>query len=338
MNRRADTPWHRWWNPLSVPSGAVPEPPRPLAPARASKEETNAVGQVGNDIIAAFGFDPGAGDTLTTRIDDIASDTWITGTDGPLPGRSEGAAVTHDGSLYAVGGRAGSVLPNLDRYTPATDTWASLAPMPTARAGLAVARVDEAIYAIGGRTSPGGPCTGGELATVERFDIASDTWTTVAPLPSARSDLAAKTKGDKIYVFAGCAGGASLGNVDVYDPNTDAWSTAPADLPTPRAAMYAVGKKGGTIFVIGGYAGGAALGVNEAYKVSKDTWSTWARMITPRASSPTAGGSTRSAGRCRRSETPPTRTRSSSPRRPESAGLSPRHPQSEGDPVDLRPE
>lgn len=241
-------------------------------------------GVIGNDIIAAFGFDPGAGDTVKTRIYDIASDTWTSGSDGPLPGRSEGAAVTHDGSLYAVGGRSSVVLANLDQYTPATDTWASLAPMPTARAGLGVARVGDAIYAIGGRTSPGGPCTGGELATVERFDIASGTWSTVAPLLSARSDLAATTKGGKIYVFGGCAGRVFLGNVDVYDPNTDTWSTAPADLPTPRAAMYAVGKKGGTIFVIGGYAGGiAALGVNEAYKVSKDSWSTWAPMLTPRA-------------------------------------------------------
>lgn len=253
-------------------------------PSVGSGVEGMQVGQVGNDIIAAFGFDPGVGDTVTTRIYDIASDTWTTGSDGPLPGRSEGAAVTHDGNLYAVGGRGGGVvLANLDRYTPATDTWASLAPMPTARAGLGVARVSEAIYAIGGRTSPGGPCTGGELATVERFDIAAGTWSTVASLPSARSDLAAKTKGGKIYVFGGCAGGVFLGNVDVYDPTTDTWSTAPADLPTPRAAMYAVGKKGGTIFVIGGYAGGAALGVNESYKVSQDTWSTWAPMITPRA-------------------------------------------------------
>ena len=252
-------------------------------PSVGSGVEGMQVGQVGNDIIAAFGLDSGAGDTVTTRIYDISSDTWTTGSDGPLPARSEGAAVTHDGSLYAIGGRSATVLANLDQYTPATDTWTSLAPMPTARAGLGAARVGEAIFAIGGRTSGAGPCSGGELATVERFDIASGTWSTVAPLPSARSDLAAKTKGGKIYVFGGCAGGVFLGDVDVYDPNTDTWSTAPADLPTPRAAMYAVGKKGGTIFVIGGFAGGAALGVNEGYKVSKDSWSTWAPMLTPRA-------------------------------------------------------
>ena len=45
-----------------------------------------------------------------------------------------------------------------------------------------------------------------ELATVERYDIASGVWTTVAPLPSARSNLAAAAVGGKIYVFGGCTG------------------------------------------------------------------------------------------------------------------------------------
>lgn len=240
------------------------------------------VARVGNEIIAAFGFDPAVGDTVTTRIYDIDQDSWSAGTDGPAPTRSEGTAVAHDGNVYAIGGRSGTVLADLDRYTPATDTWTSLPDMPTARAGLASARVGDSIYAIGGRTSTT-PCSGGELATVERFDIATQTWTAVASLPSARSDLAAMTKGGKVYVFGGCAVGVFLADVDVYDPETDTWSTAPANLPTPRASMYQVGKKGGTIYVIGGYAGGPPLGVNEAYKVSLDAWSTATAMITARA-------------------------------------------------------
>ncbi len=252
-------------------------------PSLGSGVEGMQVGWVGNQIIAAFGFDPGVGDTVTTRIYDIDTDTWSTGTDGPQPPRSEGTGVAHDGNVYAIGGRGpAGVLQNLDRYTPATDTWTSLPLMPTARAGLASARVGDSIYAIGGRTTTL-PCAGGELATVERYDVASQTWTTVAPLPSARSDLAAMTKGGKIYVFGGCASSVFLSNVDVYDPETDTWSTTPTDLPTPRASMYQVGKKGSTIYVIGGFAGGPPLAVNEAYKVPQDAWSTASPMITARA-------------------------------------------------------
>jgi N-acetylneuraminic acid mutarotase len=151
--------------------------------------------------------------------------------------------------------------------------------MPTGRAALAAAIVGNAIYAIGGRSFTGGPCSGfgaAELGTVERYDISTDTWTTVAPLPSPRSDLAAATIGGKIYVFGGCRGSFNiLSDVDVYDPATDTWSTLPTDMPTARAGMYAVGTKGGTVYVIGGWDGiGFGLNTNEAYKVSQDQWAT----------------------------------------------------------------
>ena len=80
-------------------------------------------------------------------------------------------------------------------------------------------------------------------------------WSPVAPLLSPRSDLAAATIGGKIYVFGGCQAGVILGDVDVYDPVTDTWNAAPADLPTPRAAMYSVASKGGTVYVLGGWDG-----------------------------------------------------------------------------------
>ena len=112
------------------------------------------------------------------------------------------------------------------------------------RADLAIAVVGNSIYAIGGRTSTGGPCTGGPLATVERYDIASDTWTPVASLLAPRSDLAAATVGGKTYVFGGCdAAGNFPADVDVYNPVTDTWSAAPANMPIARAGMYAVARQ-----------------------------------------------------------------------------------------------
>jgi len=248
--------------------------------------EGMSVASVGDEIIAALGFDNFAGDTSTTRIYDIASDTWSFGAAAPGTS-SEGAGVAHGGLFYTVGGRFIGPRADIWSYRPATDTWnAALTPMPTARAGLAIAVVGNSIYAIGGRTSTGGPCTGGPLATVERYHIASDTWTPVASLLAPRSDLAAATVGGKIYVFGGCdAAGNFLADVDVYNPVTDTWSAAPADMPTARAGMYPVATKGGTVYVIGGWDGiGFGLSTNEAYKVSQDTWTAGLLpMPTPRA-------------------------------------------------------
>ena len=237
--------------------------------------EGMSVAGVGNQIIAALGFDNGAGDTSTTRIYDIASDTWFFGS--PAPGvSSEGAGVSHGGLFYSLGGRFIGPRADLWSYDPVLNAWnAGLTPMPTARAGLAVAVVGNSIFAIGGRVGTGGPCSGGALATVERYDIAFNMWTPVASLPSARSDLAAAVVGHRIYVFGGCTAGPGtiVNDVDVYDPVTDTWSTAPTDMPTARAAMYSVAGKGGTVYVIGGWDGiTSGSSTNEAYKVSQDVW------------------------------------------------------------------
>src|SRR5215831_8543765 len=113
--------------------------------------------------------------------------------------------------------------------------------MPTARAGSAAAVVDDAIFVLGGRLSGNGPCSGGGpfLDTVERYDIATDTWTAVAPLPSPRSDLAAVNHGGKIFVFGGCNNTGFLSDVDMYDPETNTWTTGLAPMPTARATFVA---------------------------------------------------------------------------------------------------
>ncbi|MEN8118687.1 MAG: kelch repeat-containing protein [Bacteroidota bacterium] len=225
------------------------------------------------------------GASNATYVFDLELNTWSTMTAAPLFS-SEGASVTKGGLLYCVGGQSNY----LWTYNPLTDTWnTGLAPMPTRRAGLGVATVGDSLFAIGGRSLNNGPLTVGTfnpvLDVVERYDIITDTWVTVAPLPSERSDLAAVTVGGKIYVFGGCIYDAvedttiAVADVDVYDPNTDTWSTAPDDMPTPRGGMYAVGTKGGTVYVIGGWDGdptfNASAGVGtivEAYKVSQDKW------------------------------------------------------------------
>jgi hypothetical protein len=286
---------------LAVPAASAQGVWRALAPVPSVGDgvEGMQVGRIGNLIVAAYGFDNAVGDTNRTRIYNINADAWSTGAAAPRPVRSEGTAVTKAGTLYAIGGRGpGGVLADVDRYRPATNRWVSLPDMSTPRAGLAAAVVGRAIYAIGGRDSGGGPCSqapGGELATVERFDIPTQRWSTVARLPRARSDLGAIAHGGKIYVFGGCRvrrdfSIAFLDDVDVYNPRTNRWSTAPADLPTARAAMYGVGQKGGRIYVIGGWAGGGPLGTNEVYKVAADAWGMAAAMLTARAEMGVASG------------------------------------------------
>ena len=264
------------WTPLAP----LPDPPGSPSPPT----EGMAVSGVGEIVVAAYGFSPTSGDTNVTRLYDISTDTWSLGTPAPLPVRSEMAYgdTSHGGNTYAIGGRPTVVVgDDLNRYNVASDTWTSLAPMPTKRAASAVAVVGNALYVMGGRTSTA-PCSGGYLSVVERYDIDTDIWTTLAPLPSSRSDFAATSvggNGGKIYVFGGCnAANAQMPDVDVYDVQTNAWSTAPANMPLARA-VHIAGQKGNNVYVFGGRsAPGVVSGINQVYNVVKDAWSTDAPM------------------------------------------------------------
>lgn len=79
-------------------------------------------------------------------------------------------------------------------------------------------------------------------------------WKSAAPLPLARTEVAAATVRGEILVIGGIAeDGTRTGRVDAYSPRLDRWRRLP-DLPVPvdHAAAASVG---GRLFVVGGYVG-----------------------------------------------------------------------------------
>ncbi len=72
----------------------------------------------------------------------------------PTPRDDMGVTFGGDGRLYAIGGGGDGVLNVFDvveAYSPATDSWETVAPLPSRRALVdAVAGPDGRIYAIGG--------------------------------------------------------------------------------------------------------------------------------------------------------------------------------------------
>jgi N-acetylneuraminic acid mutarotase len=258
-----------------------------LAPVP-SPTEGMTVGGVGQIIVGAYGFSPASGNTNQTRLYNINSNSWSLGAAAPLPVRSEAAygETTHGGFLYVIGGgNSGVALSDLERYDPLSDAWTTLSPMPTARAGAVAAVIDDGIFVIGGRQTTGGPCSGAPyLGAVEKYDIDTDTWSTMAPLPNPRSDLAAVAHGGKIFVFGGCTGTPSAssvtGEADMYDPQTNTLTTL-APLPTPRGSLVA-GHSGDLIYAIGGTDGVSTLNVNEVYDISHNSWSANTQMPTAR--------------------------------------------------------
>jgi len=180
---------------------------------------------------------------------DPSTDTWTT--KSPMPtARGWHSANVVDGKIYIIGGSQdttpgyGHVL-TVEVYDPATDTWSQKGDMPGSRAAGSGSVVDGKIYLIGGY---GGP------QWVDEYDPLTDTWTMKSEMPTARIGLSTSVLDGKVYAIGGfvpgVAGYPGVATVEVYDPATDAWTTAP-DMLTGRFGAY-TSVVDGKMYVIGG--------------------------------------------------------------------------------------
>ena len=133
-----------------------------------------------------------------------------------------------DGKLYVIGGAVGSCFPGgwassvpmNEVYDIATGTWSTRAPMPTVRSGLAVAALDDKIYAIGGEGWVDE--WAGIFGTNEAYDPESNSWAEAAPMPIPRRGFAKAVLGGKLYAISGVSTAAMVFSVaalnEVYTP------------------------------------------------------------------------------------------------------------------------
>jgi N-acetylneuraminic acid mutarotase len=197
---------------------------------------------------------------------------WATA--APMPtARGYAGTVTLNGFIYAIGGADPypTTIGANERYDPATNTWTSLAPMPTPRAGTAVvAGADGKIYVIGGWT------TGSDsLSTVEVYDLATNSWSSRpnAPVPANGMATATAANGD-IYLFGGYPGCCFnyLANVYRYDPVNGTY-TPRASMPIGRQGARAVPADNGKIYLFGGNGSPAVNGKEvTAYDPATNSW------------------------------------------------------------------
>jgi N-acetylneuraminic acid mutarotase len=201
-----------------------------------------------------------------------AANTWITKKSMPTL-RSFATAVFHN-KIYCIGGADGLN----EVYDPATDTWETKQPMPTPRSALSASVVNDKIYLIGGFVPSSIGLPQPERTNLnEMYDPVTDSWTTMAPLPTDVAYTISTVVDNKIYVFGNTGEGNN--QVQIYDPQTNTWRYGPS---VPYSVAYGAGaattgvcaaKK---IYLIGGGS------INQIFDPETETWSTGASMPTPR--------------------------------------------------------
>lgn len=160
--------------------------------------------------------------------------------------------------------------------------WVLKSPMPTPRDEHASCAIGQYVYVMGGAEEEGRP----SLATVDRYDSETDSWTSRQAMPTARQNLSASVVDGKCYAIGGESPQGAV--VERYDPETNQW-TVRASMPTARrgAASAVIDN---IIYVVGGLSnGGDYLDTLEAYNPATDSWTTRAPMPTGRAFSTASG-------------------------------------------------
>jgi N-acetylneuraminic acid mutarotase len=142
-----------------------------------------------------------------------------------------------------------NAVPTPEPSNPTADFWCTKVSMSQARFGLGVIAVNGKIYAIGGSTEIG--LKNSLTGINDRYDPVTDTWTTLEPMPTPRTNFAIVAYQGKIY----CMGGRSFERgtqiecavVEVYDIATNDWSTKPFLPFNGGSQAYVIQEK---IFVI----------------------------------------------------------------------------------------
>ncbi len=132
---------------------------------------------------------------------DPVTNQWSTKASVPV-GRGWSAAAGAQGKVYVFGGSGagGNTLSDCWEFDPVNNSWTQKASMPGPRIyHTAVAFNDSVIFVLGGAVDGAAAADN----TVYLYNISTNSWSTVTPMPTARGWLMANQLGNMIYACFG---------------------------------------------------------------------------------------------------------------------------------------
>ena len=176
---------------------------------------------------------------MTIEYYNILTDTWGTFfTQTSAQAVSDGAAFTYGNKFYIVGGYSDSPSSYTTKNTMLaydttlsktnfTGTPSTAASMPTARGDIGSTQMNNFVYVTGGWYNQ---CTASDI--VEKYDPATNTWTTEAVMIYRRGDMVTAHLGGNVFSIAGeqklsatnCNISVPVNSVGKYDTSSNKWT------------------------------------------------------------------------------------------------------------------
>jgi len=184
----------------------------------------------------------------TLQIFDTSTETWTYGAKVPRK-ILQPAVVAYGGKVYVFGGMDEYYVPlnTTYVYNPATNTWQTKAPLPTATAYAAVSlRGTTVIMVMGGFTTR---YYGSEQKVVQEYNPSTNTWTTQPSMNATRGGAGGINYGSKVFCLHG-SGDGTYGQAD-----SEWFLTTWTNDIFGQQGLYtsAAGRYGDKIFSLGGF-------------------------------------------------------------------------------------
>jgi len=169
---------------------------------------------------------------------------WVQKTDAPYSTTYNGVReqLLYNDKLYIVGGKSGSgvILDKITAYDTILDSYdTTLSNMLGSRYYCAGAISGSTIFVFGGYN-------GGALTTCEKYDILTDTWSSIHDMPAGKWATSAARLENYIYVFGGVGNSA----IYKYDIAGNTWTT---QVQTNDDDLNSAVTVGNYIYLFGGH-------------------------------------------------------------------------------------
>lgn len=211
---------------------------------------------------------PSDSDGITTQSDDYPTWSAIDGLETP---RDDFGTAVVGSEIWAIGGMTGARgnrLVSIEILDTLTETWrTSDIEMPVGLASFETVAIGPNIYAFGGFDAESQAT---DFSSV--LDTRTGRWRSLPPLPNARYAHTVTEYDGMLYVIGGRDLDGEISDVDVFDPETERWTTLEEPMPIPRDSHETTATPQGLV-VAGGFRDYEEIASVDLFDPRTGTWS-----------------------------------------------------------------